>query len=126
MGVSSTALAGARVESGVGDPLFGFEVFGHDEQFAEQTQGADFADARHAAEPLDLAGEIGLVCGQCGSGLLKGFDPLFQLAAELNEPPVELLQGQDGVRRVASRARTPCAGGTRGCREHRLGRSWRG
>lgn len=127
-GVGGAALAGPRVEPGVGDPLFGFKVFGQDEQFAEQTQGTDFPNAGHTAEPLDLAGEIGFACRQFGGGLLQGFDPLLemanvdgqiggdqsiatgskrdgvetglfasQLAAELDQPPAELLQGQDRV-----------------------------
>ena len=126
--VLHSALARTRIEPGVSDPLFGFEVLGQDEQFAEQPQGADFPNARHAAEPLDLDGEIGLPCGQFGGGLLEGFDPFLemanvggqiggdqsiavrgkrdgvepglfasQLAAELDQAPAELLQGQDRV-----------------------------
>jgi hypothetical protein len=47
---------------------------------AQQPQGADFADARHAAEPLDLARQFGLTRREFGGGLLQSFDPLFEMA----------------------------------------------
>ena len=78
-GVGGAALSGARIEAGVGDPLFGFEVRGQDEQLTQQPQGADLADAGDAAEALDLGVEFGLAGGQCGGGLLEGFDPLLQM-----------------------------------------------
>jgi hypothetical protein len=43
------ALAGPRVEAGVGDPLFGFQVGRQHEQFAEQAQGADFRPSAKAS-----------------------------------------------------------------------------
>ena len=126
--VGGAALARPRIEPGMSHPLFGFELRGQHEQFAEQAQGADFADARHAAEPFDLGSELGLASGEFGGGLLQGFDPFLQvanvraqirrdesvairregdgveprhfagqLAAQLDEPATELLQGQDRV-----------------------------
>jgi hypothetical protein len=57
-----------------------FEVFGQDEQLAQQAQGAELADPRDAAEPRDLHGQGRLTAGECGGGLLQGFDPLLEVA----------------------------------------------
>jgi hypothetical protein len=78
-GVGGAALARARIEPGVGDPLFGFECARQDEQFAEELERADFPDAGHAAEPLDLHGELGVTRGEFGSGLLQSLDALLEL-----------------------------------------------
>lgn len=127
-GVGGAALAGPRIESGVGHPLLGFQVLGQDEQFAQQTQGAELADAGHTAQPLDLGGEVRFAGGEFGGAELQGFDPLLEMAdvdaqvggdesvaigsesdgmetgllagefaAELDEPPAEVLQGEHGV-----------------------------
>ena len=79
-GVGGAALAGPRVEPGVGHPLFGFEAGGQREQFAEQFQRTELADAGHAAQPGDLHGEAGLAGGEFGGGLLEGFEPFLQVA----------------------------------------------
>lgn len=78
-GVGGAALARTRVEAGVGDPLFGFQVPGQDEEFAEELEGAEFADAGNAAQAGDLDGEVGLVGGLFGGGLLESFEALLQM-----------------------------------------------
>ena len=126
-GVHGAALAGARVESGVGHPLFGLEVWRQGEPLAEQAQGAELADAGHAAEPGELRRQRGVLPGEFEGGVLQGFDPLLELAevgfqvggdepaavgrvadgmkaglfagqvaAELDQPAADLLEGQDG------------------------------
>ena len=55
-GVGGAALARARVEPGVGDPLPGLEVLGQDEEFAEELDGGEFRDAGDGAEQVHLAG----------------------------------------------------------------------
>jgi hypothetical protein len=79
-GIGGSALAGPRIEPGVGDPLFGFQAGGQDQQFAQETQGAESADAGDAAESLDLDGEFGLVGRQFGGRLLQGFEALLEMA----------------------------------------------
>ncbi len=59
--------------------LFGFQVFGQNEEFAEQPQGAEFSDAGHAAQALDLGLQVGLASGEFGGGLLQGFDSLLEM-----------------------------------------------
>ena len=76
-GVGGAALARTRVEPGVGDPLFGFQGRGQDEQFPEEFEGAEFADAGNAAQAGHLDGEVGLAGGQFGGGLLESFEPLL-------------------------------------------------
>jgi hypothetical protein len=127
-GIGGAALAGPWVEPGVGDPWLGFQVLGQHEQFAQEAQGADWADARHAAEAFDLGVQVRLARSEFGGGKLQSFDPLLEVAevhgqvggdeavaiggkgdgvepslfagdfaAELDQAPAELLQGQDSL-----------------------------
>ena len=69
-GIGGTALARPRIEPGVGDPLLGLQVLGQDEQFTQEAQGADLADAGDAAQALDLSRQVRLTRREFGRGEL--------------------------------------------------------
>ena len=100
-GGGGSAWSRARVESGVGDPWLGFEVFGQDKEFAQKAQSAEFSDARHTAQARDLDREVRFVRRQFGGGQVEAFEPLLQVAdvrVEIGgDQPVAIRGEGDGV-----------------------------